>query len=171
MSAIAQAEVSRRPTAISPKRVVSRARIAWAVLLIAGLGFMSAGGYMAARGFDAKSQVRAQLLAENITTPADASVPNVKVADGGTAEVQAAIIHEHTLKATGGKSYAELARDDPARVTAFNGAALRTALLSASLAWHIGDLVIGIGAFIAAVGMLLVLTLVLVGRPPKKFVF
>ena len=52
------------------------------VLMLMGLVFLGAGVYTVHRGFDAKHE----LVAQNITTPADASIPNVAVNDARTAE-------------------------------------------------------------------------------------
>ena len=123
-----------------------------AVAIVAGAGFLVAGPYLGYRGFDARAQVRAELLAENITTPADASIPNVRVQDARTALAQADVIEKHTMKATGGRTYAELDREDPARQVAYQGATLRTALLSSVLAWNVANLVIGLGALVFALG-------------------
>ncbi len=45
---------------------------------------------------------------EKIATPEDASIPNTPVRDPMTLKAQADIIREHTLKATNGKTYAEM---------------------------------------------------------------
>ena len=142
----------------------TRVRIAWYVLFTAALVFVAAGGYAVARGFDARGEVHDQLAAEKIVTPEDASIPNTPVTNHVTAHSQADIIQTHMLEATGGKTYAELDREDPARETAFRAAALRSMLLSAALAFHTSELVIGIGIFIAGVGALMLLALVLL-RP------
>jgi len=47
---------------------------------------------------------------ENITTPADASIPGVLVRGPLTLKSQADIIRTHTLKTTGGKTYSEMPR-------------------------------------------------------------
>ena len=60
--------------------------------MIFGLVFLSAGAYTVIRGYDAKSQVRAELLAQDITTTPDASIPGVKVQDAATATSMAEII-------------------------------------------------------------------------------
>ncbi len=129
--------------------------------------FFVAGPYMVYRGFDARSQVRAELTAEHITTPEDASKPNIAVVDGPSAMVQAEIIKHHALDATGGKTYAQLDRTDPARTTAFNAAALRTALLSSALAWNVANLVIGLGFLVFGLGVVL-LAIGLVIRKPEQ---
>lgn len=45
---------------------------------------------------------------ENITTPADASIPNAPVRGPLTLKAQADIIRFHTLRSTEGKTYAEM---------------------------------------------------------------
>ena len=50
---------------------------------------LRAGGYTAFRGFEAKDMVRTELIAQNITTPDDASIPGVLVDDVATARSMA----------------------------------------------------------------------------------
>lgn len=135
-----------------------------AVAVVAGAAFLIGGPYMVYRGFDGRSQVRAELKAEHIVTPEDASKPGIAVVDGPSAKVQAAIIKKHTLETTGGKSYSQLERTDPARTTAFQGDMLRTALLSSALAWDIATLVIGLGVLVTGLGA----TSLLVGLAIRK---
>src|SRR5688500_12428337 len=66
--------------------------IAATITLGAAAAFFVAGPYMVYRGVDARSQVAAALKAENITTPEDASRPDVRVQDGPTAVVQDEVI-------------------------------------------------------------------------------
>ena len=140
------------------------------VTLGAAAAFLFAGPYMAYRGVDAKSQVRAELHDANITTPADASIPNARVHDAKTAMAQADIIEKHALAITKGKTYAEMDREDPARATAFQASALRTSLLSSVLAWNVANLVIGLGALVFVLGLVL-LGVGLVIRKPEQVVF
>lgn len=144
----------------------TRARTAWAILMIAAIGFVAAGSYAVYRGFDARDQVREQLVGEQITTPDDASIPGVLVNDDVTAMAQADVIQKHALEATEGKTYAQLDREDPARETAFRASTLRTSLMSAALAWNVANLVIGFGAFAAAIGILIVVGLFLIRPTP-----
>ncbi|HEX9712656.1 MAG TPA: aromatic ring-opening dioxygenase LigA [Actinomycetota bacterium] len=144
----------------------SRAQTAWAILMVAAIGFVVAGSYAVYRGIDARDQVRNQLVSEQITTPDDASIPGVLVQDDVTAMAQADVIQKHALEATGGKTYAQLDREDPARQTAFNASTLRTSLMSAVLAWNVANLVIGFGAFAAAIGVLIVVGLFLIRPTP-----
>ena len=50
---------------------------------------------------------------ENITTPDDASIPGVAVRGPFTIKAQADIIRVHTLRMTGGKTFAEMPREIP----------------------------------------------------------
>ena len=54
-----------------------------------------------------------QVSQENITTPTDASLPNVSVKGPWTLMSQADIIRHHTLTATNGKTFAEMPRQIP----------------------------------------------------------
>lgn len=55
----------------------------------------------------------AQVTRENITTPEDASTPNVPVRGPLTLKAQADIIRTHVLKMTGGKTFAQMPRQIP----------------------------------------------------------
>jgi hypothetical protein len=148
-------------------------------LMVFGLVFLGAGGYTVNRGFDAKNQVRAELLAQNITTPEDAAVPNLRVRDAHSARVMADVIDEHARKSTGGLTYSELGRyaaksgdvagtnvdadavkgsdgkpvPNPVRNVAFQASALRTSLYASVMAFNVADLVIGLGFMILALGV------------------
>src|SRR5688572_5446967 len=79
-------------------------------LMVLGVVFLAAGGYTTYRGFDAKDQVRAELLAQNITTPADAAIPNARVDSPSTAKAMADIIDVHARKSTSDLTYSEMGR-------------------------------------------------------------
>lgn len=131
----------------------------WIAPVVLGIAFIVGGLYMVSEGGEAKDEVRDALIAENIVTPEDASIPSVQVKDAATARAQADIIEEHYLKLTGGKTYAELDREDPNRQTAFTAANLRTSLNLAVMGFKVSDLVIGMGLFMAAIGATFVLLL------------
>jgi hypothetical protein len=148
------------------------------VLMVFGLVFLGAGLYTILRGFDAKDQVRDELIAQNITTPEDASIPNARVDSSATAESMADIIDVHARESTGDLTYAELGRfmaanGDPAgtsdetaalmgadgkpvpnaaRNTAFQASALRTSLFASVMAFNVADLVVGLGVLMLALG-------------------
>lgn len=149
------------------------------LLMVIGLAFVVGGVYAVSRGFDARDQVRDELVAQNITTPEDASIPNARVDDIATARSMADIIDTHALDSTGGLTYSELGRfmaadGDPAgtsdpeaaligdngepvpnglRNVAFQAASLRTSLFSSIMAFEVSTLVIGVGALLVALGV------------------
>lgn len=124
----------------------------WIAPLVLGAVFVGAGIFMVLEGRDAKSEVRDALLRENVTTSKDASIPEVRVDDVATAKSEAATIQMHVDKLTGGKTYAELPRDDPNRPVVLNSITLRTALNEAVMGLKVSDLVIGLGAVMIAMG-------------------
>ena len=67
-----------------------------------------------------------------------------------TAYVQADIIQHHALEASGGKTYAELDRDDPMRDTMMNASFLRASLFTSVVSF-------GVAAFAMGVGVLFIL--------------
>ena len=149
------------------------------ILMVLGVAFVAGGGYATYRGFDAKDQVKSELIAQNITTPEDASIPNARVDSPATAQSMADIIDKHALDSTGGKTYAEMGRflstdgkpegtsneadavkgadgkpvANPLRNVAFQAASLRTSLYTSIMAFNVADLVIGLGAMIAFTGI------------------
>jgi hypothetical protein len=148
-------------------------------LMVFGLVFVAAGFYTVTRGFDAKDQVREELLAQNITTPEDASIPNARVDDARTAEAMADIIDVHARESSGGLTYSELGRfmtpdgdpagtsnedealigadgrpvANPVRNVAFQASALRTSLFTSTMAFNVADLVVGLGAMMLVLGV------------------
>jgi hypothetical protein len=147
-------------------------------LMIFGLVFVAAGIFTAAKGYDAKNQVRTELLAQNITTTPDASIPNARVQDAATATSMANIIDHHAREATGGRTYAEMGRflaldgkgdtseetlalkdangqpvANPLRDVAFQASALRTSLFTSVMAFNVADLVVGLGLMIVVLGV------------------
>ena len=148
-------------------------------LIFLGVVFLAGGGYALARGFDARSDIKAELIAQNITTPEDASIPNVRVDSASTARSMAEIINEHALESSGGKTFSEMGRflaldgaregtSDAAlavkgpdgkpvanalRNTAFQASALQTSLYASVMAFGVADLVLGLGVLMLALGL------------------
>jgi hypothetical protein len=156
----------------------------WLAPIVLGVAFIAGGLYMVSEGRTAKDEVRDAIVRENITTSEDASIPNVQVNSAATAKAQAEAIEAHTLKTTGGETYATVDRyiaadgvgttsnkeeallgpdgnpvANPARNTAFQGAALRTSLNLAVMGFKVSDLVIGMGFLMVAIGGTFVLFL------------
>jgi hypothetical protein len=132
------------------------ARLAGLVAIIAGVLLIVAGG-------TTWGMVRSQLVAENITVAEDAAMfAGRQVAGPLTAYAQADIINHHALDMAGGKTYAELDREDPVRAVVMNGSFLRASLFTSVIAF-------GVAAFAAGMGLLFILVgyalRVLAGRP------
>jgi hypothetical protein len=149
------------------------------MLIVLGAVFLGAGTYTVFRGFDAKDQVKHELIAQNITTPDDASIPGVPVNSVATARSMADIIDHHARESAGGLTYSEMGRfmaangdpggtnDDTAallddsgkpianalRNTAFQASSLRTSLYTSVMAFEIGNLVIGLGLMVLVLGV------------------
>ena len=149
------------------------------LLIVVGLAFIGGGGYTVYRGLDARDQVRDELIAQNITTPEDASIPNTRVDDVATARSMADIIDVHARESADGLTYAELGRfmaangdvagtsneadallDDTGkpvpnglRNSAFQASALRTSLYTSVMAFEVSNLVLGIGVLLLVLGI------------------
>ncbi|MBX9244914.1 aromatic ring-opening dioxygenase LigA [Actinotalea ferrariae] len=127
-------------TTVSTKPV----RLVGLVAIIAGVALIVAG---AATWF----MVRGQLIDENITVAEDAAMFGGERVDGPLdAYFQADIINHHALDASGGKTYAELDKEDPVRATMMNASFLRSSLFTSVIAF-------GVAAFAAGMGLLFLL--------------
>ena len=121
------------------------------IVRIVGLVAIVAGALLVVAGGATWVTVRSQLVAENITIPEDAMAFQGNRVDGPLdAYVQADIINHHALEGSGGMTYAELDREDPARATVMNASFLRASLFTSVIAF-------GIAAFAAGLGVLFVL--------------
>jgi hypothetical protein len=108
---------------------------------------------MVREGRNAHNEVRDTLSSERIVTPEDAGIPTAPVTGPEEAKAQADIIREHTLRITGGKTFAELDRNDPNRTTYLQSVTLRTALMESYLAFKVSDLVVGVGVIVVLLGL------------------
>ncbi|MGB7963490.1 MAG: aromatic ring-opening dioxygenase LigA [Propionicimonas sp.] len=97
--------------------------------------------------------VSTKLAAENITVSADAPMfAGAKVTGPLEAFVQADVISHHALAATGGKTYAELGREDPLRATAMNASFLRASLFTSVIAFGVALFAMGVGVVCVLLG-------------------
>lgn len=126
---------------------------AWVGAIAFGFVLMGAGAFMMYEGRAAHNEVRDTLADERIITAEDAEIPLAGVNSAAEAKAQADIIRVHALEASGGKTYAEMSRDDPARATYLNSVTLRTALMESYLAFKVSDLVVGMGALVVLLGL------------------
>ena len=122
------------------------------IALALSVVLVAAGVVMLIAGVDARNQVAANLAAENITTPDDASIPGVPVTTAATAMSQAEIIQEHTLDTTDGQTWADMDREDELRPYYLQAVTLRTSLMSAYMGFKVAELVMGLGALFLVVG-------------------
>ena len=85
-----------------------------------------AGGIMVVLGLITYFVVQRELADEKIVVSDDAeNFAGEKVEGPFTAYAEAAVIKDHALEAGGGKTYAELPQDDPARDTVQDASFLR----------------------------------------------
>jgi hypothetical protein len=124
-------------------------RVAGLLAIIAGAVFVIAGGVT-------WGAVSSHLSAENITVSEDAAAfGGQTVNTPWEAYAQAEIINHHALEATGGKTYAELDKEDPLRAVAMNGSFLRASLFTSVVAFGVAVLVMGIGVVFGLIGLAL----------------
>ncbi|GAB5493673.1 MAG: hypothetical protein Phog2KO_38880 [Phototrophicaceae bacterium] len=80
------------------------------LVIVIGIVFALTGVVAVAGGIYINSFITQQLTSQNITTPSDASIPDVQVNSIATALSMADIIQHHADSSSGGLSYAELGR-------------------------------------------------------------
>ena len=132
----------------TPKVVAILLYIAGAVLLLGGAGTWYT--------------VSDSLAAENITVTDDAPCQQGQDVNGPLeAYCMAEIINTHALEATGGKTYAELDREDPLRAVAQSASFLRASLFTSVVAF-------GVAAFAMGMGLLSILIGVGIGALDKR---
>jgi hypothetical protein len=94
-----------------------------------------------------------QLAAEKITVSKDADMlAGQDVTGPFTAYAQAQVINKHALEATGGKTYAELDKEDPARTTAMQASFLRASLFTSVVAFGVAALAVVLGIVLVLIG-------------------
>ena len=106
--------------------------------------------------------VSTTLAAENITVSDDAKHFAGKDVKGPfTAYYQADIIATHAEGIADGKTYAELAQDDPRRPTVMDASFLRASLFTSIVAF-------GVAAFVAVMGLVLILIGIALARLGRR---
>ena len=124
----------------TPKVVAILMYIAGAILLVGGAGTWYT--------------VSDQLAAENITVTDDASCQQGQAVNGPLeAYCMAEIINTHALESTGGKTYAELDREDPLRAVAQSASFLRASLFTSVVAFGVAAFAMGIGVLSIIIGV------------------
>ncbi|HEY7478465.1 MAG TPA: aromatic ring-opening dioxygenase LigA [Actinomycetota bacterium] len=69
-----------------------------------------------------------------------------------SAYCQARVIDKHTKEITGGKTYAELDREDPNRATAADSAFLQASLFTSVVAFGVAGMAVVVGIVLALIG-------------------
>ncbi len=119
------------------------------VISVLGLTVIAIGLFFVTAGFAAKSEIQAALAEEQVTVTIDEV--KVPVSDQATAIAMAETIKGHTLGKYG--PWQDMERDDPNRATMLDGLALRNSLTLARMALDVSDLVTGLGAVLAVIGV------------------
>ena len=129
-----------------------RIRLLSILVIVAGAVFVVAG---AVTWF----VVRDQLAAEKIIVSDDAERFAGWEVDGPfTAYAEANVIEKHALEASGGKTYAELDREDPTRETVMTASFLRSSLFTSVVAFGVAFMAAGLGLILILIGVALFLT-------------
>jgi ABC-type sugar transport system permease subunit len=123
-------------------------RVALLGLLVAVLGLI-----MVVAGGVTWFTVQSALADEKITVSEDADRFAGDAVDGPfTAYAEADIIEKHALEATGGKTYAELDREDPARETVMTGSFLRASLFTSVVSFGVAAMAVVLGLVLMVIG-------------------
>ena len=117
------------------------------IAIVVGAIFIVAGGVT-------YNMVHNKLADEKITVSADAPrFAGQPVVGPFTAYTEAMVIQKHSLDATGGKTYAELDREDPLRAVAMNGSFLRASLFTSVVSFGVAALAAGLGVMLILLGV------------------
>lgn len=155
----------------------NRNRVIAVVIAIAlGVGLVVAGAVFVYRGVDGHNQVTAQLSQERITVSPDATeFAGQPLVNADTAQAEADVVWEHMMKASGGRTAAEIpqtASPDDLKIkgTLQTGDAIRGSLLASVLAWNIATFVLVLGIIFILVGGAVVVLALLLRRPTTSTV-
>lgn len=117
---------------------------------------IAAGLIMVVGGGATWLTVQRQLADERITVSEDAKWFAGERIDGPlTAYAEAEVIERHALEASGGRTYAELDREDPTRQVVMTGSFLRASLFTSVVSFGVAALAMGLGLLLAVIGYVL----------------
>lgn len=126
------------------------------LIRILSLLLIAAGAVMLVAGAATWLTVQTQLADERITVAEDADRFAGEPVDGPlTAYEQAKVIEKHSLETSGGKTYAELDREDPKRATVMNGSFLRASLFTSVVSFGVAAMAMGLGIIVGMIGYVL----------------
>ncbi|MEZ5093972.1 aromatic ring-opening dioxygenase LigA [Nocardioides sp.] len=121
-----------------------------------GLVVILVGLLMAVAGVVTYVTVQQTLADQKITVADDADFLAGDKVDGPfSAYAQAMVIGKHAEEIGGGKTYAELAQDDPARDTVMTASFLQASLFTSVVAFGVAVLVIALGGLLVLIGLAL----------------
>lgn len=126
-------------------------KFGWVAAALVGIALIAVGIAFIAMGVDAKDQIRTAMIAEDVTTGEDASIPNALVVNAETARVQEATLTEHTLGRNG--PYTSMERDDPNRASYITALTMRNSLNLSIMGFGVSDLAIGTGIVVILLGV------------------
>ena len=118
-------------------------KFGWVAAVLVGIAFVAVGITFITLGLDAKDEIRTAMIAEDVRTGDDASIPNALVQDAETARVQEATLTEHTRGANG--TYTSMDREDPNRESYLKALTMRNSLNLSIMGFGVSDLAIGVG--------------------------
>jgi hypothetical protein len=114
---------------------------------------MAVGAVMVVAGAGTWFLVQSQLSDERITVSDDAAHFAGDAVDGPlTAYTEAETIEKHATKASGGKTYTELAPDDPTRNTVMTASFLRASLFTSVVSFGLAAMAGGLGIVLLLIG-------------------
>ena len=123
---------------------------------LAAFAAIVVGGLMVVAGVVTWVVVSNTLSEQKIVVSDDASCLAGDEVDGPfSAYCQADIINQHTLDATGGKTYAELDQEDPLRETAMTSAFLQSSLFTSVVAFGVAAMAFVLGLLQLLIGLAL----------------
>ena len=125
---------------------------------VLGILVIAAGAVFVLAGVVTWFMVKSQLSDEKITVSADADRFGGNAVEGPlTAYAEADAIEGHALEASGGKTSAELAKDDPTRDTVMTASFLRASLFTSVVAFGVALMAAGLGVVLILIGVAVVL--------------
>ena len=123
---------------------------------VAALTAIVVGVIMAIAGVVTWVVVSNTLADQRITVSDDADCAAGDDVNGPiSAYCQADIIDQHTLDITGGKTYAELPREDPNRAVAMDSAFLQASLFTSVVAFGVAGMAFVLGIVLILIGLAL----------------
>ena len=114
------------------------------------------GIILALAGLSTWGVISTTLAAQKIVVADDADcLAGWDVRDPFSAYCQAKVIDKHTKEITGGKTYAELDRDDPNRPVAADSAFLQASLFTSVVAFGVATMAVVVGVTLTLIGFAL----------------